>query len=83
MKKRIKISLKFCKSAEFWTKTLENGERIGYAFQRYPVSVWHTVLVQNISSHAAMGDKTAGGSAKKWTWGNTTISQGGPGFEFR
>src|SRR5260370_14968190 len=29
-------------------KTLENCEKIVYACMRYPISVWHTVLVQNI-----------------------------------
>jgi hypothetical protein len=29
-------------------KTIANHEKIVYACMRYPISVWHTVLVQNI-----------------------------------
>jgi hypothetical protein len=36
-------------------KSLANLEKMMYAFNRYPISVSPTVLVQNVKSHAGRG----------------------------
>ena len=41
-------------------KTIANHIFMVYACMRYPISVSHTVLVQNIWSHAARGNRQAG-----------------------
>jgi hypothetical protein len=43
-KKRIKIE----QINKLMKKTIANHEKIVYACMRYPILVWHTVLVQNI-----------------------------------
>jgi hypothetical protein len=52
---------------------LANRKKIVYAFNRYPISVSHTVLVQAIKSRAGRGKERLVTSAKIWTWRITNL----------